>query len=82
MFWEAGILQKDPAAARARKQPLQMPLLMIAADNDIALRLNSLTGIGRIAPGADVRVLPNCSHWVQQDQADRVNELLSDFLTR
>ena len=81
MMWETAILQKDPAAARARRQAFAMPLLMVAPDSDIALRLNLLTGIGKLAPDADVRVLPQCSHWVQHDQADRLNQLLTDFLS-
>lgn len=27
-----------------------------------------------------VHTIPNCSHWVQEDQPERVNELIWDFL--
>jgi pimeloyl-ACP methyl ester carboxylesterase len=30
----------------------------------------------------EVRYIPNCSHWVQQEQPERVNELLLEFLRR
>ena len=29
-----------------------------------------------------VQFLPDCSHWVQQDQPEVVNKLLRDFLAR
>ena len=59
-----------------------MPLLIIMADSDPALLPNLLRGIGKVAPHSVVRVLPNCSHWIQQDAADEVNALMQLFIEK
>lgn len=35
--------------------------------------------VGKVAPNSVVRVLPNCSHWVQQDAAEEVDMLMKTF---
>lgn len=57
-----------------------MPLLLLMADSDLAITLNTVAKIGRVAAKATVRVLPDCSHWVQQDAAEDVNRLLKAFI--
>ena len=79
---DEGLLGANAAVRAARRQPLQMPLLGLFGDSDGAIMLNSLRNLGSIAPNADVRVLPRCSHWVQQDAADDVNAILREFLKK
>lgn len=57
-----------------------MPLLVLMGDNDAFVNLNCLRRIGRVAAKATVRILPDCSHWVQQDAAEDVNRLLKIFI--
>lgn len=59
-----------------------MPVLLLWADSDVALSPNLLANIGSIAPSADVRILPRCSHWVQQDAPEEVNAALRELMAR
>jgi epoxide hydrolase 4 len=59
---------------------MQMPVLVIHGDSDNSILPNYLQGTGQWAPDAIVRVLPNCSHWIQQDAPDDVNRLLRLFI--
>lgn len=43
-------------------------MLVLWADMDSALGVNLLKGIDDEVPKAEVHVLDNCSHWVQQDK--------------
>lgn len=40
-----------------------------------------LRGTERYVESLRVEVLRGCSHWVQQDQPERVNELMREFLS-
>lgn len=82
MILDAGIFRRNREASAARRQHLQMPVLIALGDHDIALSPNLLTRVGDVIPNADVRIIPRCSHWVQQDCPDLVNSLLSTFLSR
>ena len=59
-----------------------MPVLVVMGDCDGALLPNLLCNVGKVAPHSVVRVLPNCSHWVQQDAADEVNTLMKLFIEK
>jgi epoxide hydrolase 4 len=78
MLIDDAIFGRNQQAQRAQRQPLQMPLLLLWGDSDFALLPNLLMHIGKVAPGADVRILPNCSHWVQQDAAEEVTGLIRE----
>ncbi len=45
-----------------------MPTLVLWADSDAALGVGLLRGIDKEVPKAEVHVLKDCSHWVQQDK--------------
>ena len=76
-----GVFKRNTDVYAARRQHLQMPVLVALGDRDVALAPNLLVRIGSSIPKADVRILPNCSHWVQQDCPELVNSLLRDFLS-
>jgi pimeloyl-ACP methyl ester carboxylesterase len=66
-------------------RPVGVPALFIGGERDGPTRW----GAGAISrfdvnlPAlADAPILPGCGHWVQQERADDVNELLLEFLRR
>jgi pimeloyl-ACP methyl ester carboxylesterase len=66
-------------------QPITVPSLFVGGERDGPTRW----GAGAIArfdvnlPAlAGSHILPGCGHWVQQERADSVNDLLLDFLPR
>ena len=74
------MFRKNTEAYVARKERFKMPTMIVFGDHDLALTPNLLRKIGRIMPDVRVHILPNCSHWVQQDAVEDTNRLLADFL--
>jgi pimeloyl-ACP methyl ester carboxylesterase len=66
------------AAWKGKK--LQMPVLYLYSDNDAAVTANTMHRIGTIAKSIHIQVLPNCSHWIQQDAPAMVNHLLRKLI--
>jgi pimeloyl-ACP methyl ester carboxylesterase len=65
---------------RARKR-ISSPTLLIWGENDVALGKELTYGMEPLFAGPfRVQYVPNCSHWVNEEQPDLVNRLLLDFL--
>lgn len=63
-------------------QKIASPTLLIWAENDIALGKELTYGMGPMfAQSFAVHYVPNCSHWVNEEQPELVNRLLIEFLT-
>ncbi len=64
------------------KPPLiEIPVLMIWGENDIALDIRLTEGTDTFVKNLTLRHLPGVSHWVQQDAPDTVNQMLEAWLT-
>ncbi len=77
-----GLFRNPGRFRRLREYPrIQVPTQIIWAENDRALT-NELTReldpYFTVPP--EIRYVPRCSHWVQQEQPDRVNQYLEEFL--
>lgn len=59
---------------------LEMPTLMIWGENDAALGKELTYGTEQYVRDLQIKYIPNCSHWVQQERPDLVNQYLCDFL--
>ncbi len=71
------------AAVRATLRdirPIESPTLLIWGRHDRYLNISLTSGLDRWVPNIRVEILDACSHWVQVDRAQHVNELLLDFL--
>ena len=77
---ESGLLGMNAEARVAVRSKLTMPVMVLWGDKDIALSLNLLAGIGSVASRISVHVIPDCSHWVQQDAPEAVNNLIKLFV--
>jgi epoxide hydrolase 4 len=60
-------------------QAISMPTLVIWGENDPYLSLKLTQGLERYVPNLRIERLPGVSHWVQNDSAEQVNELLLSF---
>ena len=60
---------------------LQVPTLMIWGEEDIALGKALTYGTDQYVADFRIRYIPNCSHWVQQEQPKLVNQYIREFLT-
>jgi epoxide hydrolase 4 len=56
------------------------PTMLIWGEEDAYLGKELVRGTERFVPNLQVRFIPNCSHWVQQDQPEIVNAYLHSFL--
>jgi pimeloyl-ACP methyl ester carboxylesterase len=59
---------------------LEVPTLMIWGENDTALGKELTYGTEQYVRNFQIRYIPNCSHWVQQERPDLVNEYIREFL--
>ncbi|HEY7350487.1 MAG TPA: alpha/beta hydrolase [Ktedonobacterales bacterium] len=60
--------------------PITAPTLLIWGEEDIALGKQLVVGTERYVRNLRVHAIPNCGHWVQQEAADEVKQVLLDFL--
>ncbi|MBD2205052.1 alpha/beta hydrolase [Calothrix sp. FACHB-1219] len=59
---------------------LTVPTLMIWGENDTALGKELTYGTETYVQDLQIKYIPNCSHWVQQEQPKLVNHYMRDFL--
>ncbi len=60
---------------------IEVPTLMIWGEEDSALGIENTEGYGPLVSDFTLRRLPGVSHWVQQEAPERVNALLSDWVS-
>ncbi len=59
---------------------LTVPTLMIWGEQDTALGKELTYGTEQYVQDFQIRYIPQCSHWVQQEQPELVNQYIRDFL--
>ena len=65
---------------RQRDVVISTPTLMVWGEQDVALGRELAEGTEEFVADLTLRFLPDASHWVQQDQPDTVNSMLTAFL--
>jgi pimeloyl-ACP methyl ester carboxylesterase len=60
--------------------PIKIPTLMIWGENDAALGKDLTYGTELYVKDLTLKYIPNCSHWVQQEQPHLVNQYMREFL--
>jgi epoxide hydrolase 4 len=56
------------------------PTLLVWGEADTALGKELTYGTERFVPDLLIRYIPNCSHWIQQEQPELVNQYILEFL--
>ncbi|MDY6781734.1 MAG: alpha/beta hydrolase [Cyanobacteriota bacterium] len=59
---------------------LEVPTLMIWGEEDAALGKELTYGTEAYVRDFQIRYIPNCSHWVQQEQPQLVNQYMREFI--
>lgn len=72
----SSLLQKEPQ----KWQILDIPTLTIWGEEDTALVKELTYGTEAYVKNWQIKYIPNCSHWVQQEQPKLVNRYLGEFL--
>jgi epoxide hydrolase 4 len=65
-----------------RRSILEVPTLMIWGESDAALGKDLTYGTDFYVSDFQIEYIPNCSHWVQQEQPELVNQLITRFLEK
>jgi epoxide hydrolase 4 len=60
---------------------LDVPTLLIWGEKDTALGKELTYGTDAYVRNFRLRYIPNCSHWVQQEQPELVNQYIREFLS-
>jgi pimeloyl-ACP methyl ester carboxylesterase len=80
--WYRGLTRGGvPDELKGRFPLTETPTLIIWGDNDVALDQSCIAGIDAYVPNVVVRHLPGVSHWVQEQEPDTVNRMLTAFLS-
>jgi pimeloyl-ACP methyl ester carboxylesterase len=75
-------VRQSPKHAEAQLRPISTPTLVIWGQRDRYLGPELAEPDRADVPNLDrVERLPDASHWVHHDEAERVNQLLIDFFT-
>ena len=62
------------------RTPIDVPTLMIWGEDDVALDKSTTLTTGDYVHDFRIRHLPGVSHWVQQEQPEAVNAMISAFV--
>lgn len=61
---------------------VNVPSLMVVADNDIFLPPETTRGMDRHVPDLEYAYVAECGHWTQREHPEQVNEILRSWLER
>ena len=64
------------------EERINVPCLMIMAENDAVLRPSSADGMEKYCPDLEKYLVRNCGHWTQQEHSDEVNEVITGWMRR
>ncbi len=69
-----------PHTSWGTKFHVSAPTLLIWGEQDIALGIELTTGLEQWVDNIEIKRIPDSGHWVQQEQPDKVNEYMLEFL--
>ncbi|GAG76577.1 unnamed protein product, partial [marine sediment metagenome] len=65
---------------KANPVMINMPTLVIWGEKDTALTVHNLKGLDEFIPDLTIKRIPEGSHWVVNEQPDKVNTLIREFI--
>lgn len=73
-------LFRHPFTMKSNKVHIKAPTLLIWGEQDIALGIELTTGLECWVDDIKIKRIPDSGHWVQQEQPEKVNHYMLDFL--
>ncbi len=80
-YYRAAFRNRDMQARLAEAPILKTPTLMIWGEEDTALGKELTEGTDALVEDFTLRLLPEVSHWVQQEAPEAVNAMLKAWLS-
>ncbi len=74
------LFRRLPASSRDPRARVTEPTLLIWGEQDIALGIELTTGLEQWVGDLEIKRIPDSGHWVQQEQPEKVNQFMLDFL--
>ena len=74
------LFRRLPIPMKSNEVQIKAPTLLIWGEQDIALGIELTTGLERWVDDIQIRRIPDSGHWVQQEQPEKVNQYILDFL--
>ena len=74
------VFRRLPTSYTGGTYDVNVPTLLIWGEHDIALGIELTTGLERWVKLLEFRPIPDSGHWVQQEQPQKVNQYILDFL--
>lgn len=74
------LFRRLPASSRDPRARVTAPTLLIWGEQDIALGIELTTGLEQWVGDLEIKRIPDSGHWVQQEQPEKVNQFMLDFL--
>jgi epoxide hydrolase 4 len=74
------LFRRLPFSFRRYEVRINAPTLLIWGEQDIALGIELTTGLERWVKDIQIKRIPDSGHWVQQEQPNKVNLYMLEFL--
>lgn len=72
--------RRKPELVKALQVPIKAPTLFLWGENDGALGMELTVNTDTCVDKLKLVVLPDCSHWIQQDRPKEVVKIMAEFL--
>lgn len=76
------LVRRGPRAYRKHNLQVEALTLLIWGEQDIALGIELTQGLDPWVPNLRVKRIPDSGHWVQQEQPEKVNTYITEFLAQ
>ncbi|MEO7022583.1 MAG: alpha/beta hydrolase [Ktedonobacteraceae bacterium] len=74
------LMRRGPNAYRNRNLQVEAPTLLVWGEHDVALGIGLTQGLDPWVPNLRIKRIPDSGHWVQQEQPEKVNQYMVEFL--
>jgi epoxide hydrolase 4 len=74
------LIRRGPRAYRGQNLQVNVPTLLIWGEHDIALGIELTHNLEPWVPNLQIKYIPDSGHWVQQEQPEKVNQYIAEFL--
>jgi epoxide hydrolase 4 len=74
------LFRRLPLSMTSNEVQIEAPTILIWGEQDIALGIELTIGLERWVNDIQIRRIPDSGHWVQQEQPEKVNQYMLDFL--
>ena len=64
------------------REQIDVPGLMVMAENDIVLRPSLADGMEALVPDLEKHLIKNCGHWTQAEQPQELSRVMTSWLKR